>query len=191
MEMRAAAEWLQPLPKDGKLTRNLTKPALPKASSPMRRPVPVERRHTPFVAAAGRWAKPGQARTLSSLLLLQLCPITMKTLFELAPPSTPVAVSARAAVPPVGSPNRDALPRITGRGLLLVALYYALFGSFYAGTIAYTVREYQPNALPTYLWRVLLVDYPLKALWTAPVWWLLFRGPLRHLRLPWRLACHA
>ncbi|MBC6700114.1 sensor histidine kinase [Hymenobacter puniceus] len=81
--------------------------------------------------------------------------------------------------------------RLSGRGLAGMAAFYAVFGAFYAATIAYAVRDFQPGALPGYLGRVLLLDYPLKALWTLPVWWLLFRGPLRQVRRPWRLLSHA
>lgn len=117
----------------------------------------------------------------------------MNVLFEPVAPSTLLpSCAGPAAARLAGGPDRELLPRITARGLLFGALYYVLFGVFYAGTIAYTARDFnQPNAFPDYLWRVLLVDYPLKALYTVPVWWLLFRGPLRKLRLPWRLACHA
>ncbi|HEX8327168.1 MAG TPA: histidine kinase [Hymenobacter sp.] len=80
---------------------------------------------------------------------------------------------------------------ITGAGLLLYGVFYLLFGVFYACTIAYSVQDYQVSNLPNDLRRVLLVDYPLKALWTLPVWWLVFRGPLRRVNWPWRLLHHA
>ncbi|OGX83479.1 hypothetical protein BEN47_04045 [Hymenobacter lapidarius] len=82
------------------------------------------------------------------------------------------------------------MPRITARGLLFYGLFYVLFGVFYAGTIAYAIQDYKAGTLPDDLRRVLLIDYPLKAVWTLPVWWLLFRGPLRRVSWPWRLLHH-
>ena len=81
-------------------------------------------------------------------------------------------------------------PRLSPRGLASMGALYLLFGGFYATTIAFNVRKFQPHALADYLSQVLLFDYPLKALWTLPVWWLLFRGPLRPVRWPVRLLAH-
>ncbi|TGE11900.1 sensor histidine kinase [Hymenobacter elongatus] len=81
-------------------------------------------------------------------------------------------------------------PRLTARGLAGMAVLYLVFAWFYAWVIAYAVRGFQPNALPDYLGRVLLLDYPLKVLWTLPVWWLLFRGPLLRVRGSRRLLAH-
>ncbi|GAA3995663.1 histidine kinase [Hymenobacter fastidiosus] len=92
----------------------------------------------------------------------------------------------RAADPRALEPR----PRLTARDLAAMAVFYLVFAGFYAWVIAYAVREFQPNALPDYLVRVVLLDYPLKALWTLPVWWLLFRGPLRRAAGPGRLLAH-
>ena len=69
------------------------------------------------------------------------------------------------------APDLDAAPwpRLTGRGLAQMALFYRAFGALYATTIALTARETQPQAWADYLGRVLRLDYPLKARWTAPV----------------------
>ena len=80
--------------------------------------------------------------------------------------------------------------RLSVRGLASMGAFYVVFGGFYAATIAFNVRKFQPHALVDYLSQVLLFDYPLKALWTLPVWWLLFRGPLRQVRWSVRLLAH-
>ena len=48
----------------------------------------------------------------------------------------------------------------------------------------------QPGAFPDYLRRILLYDYTPKALWTVPVWWLLFRTPLDGAGWGRKLAAH-
>lgn len=88
------------------------------------------------------------------------------------------------------APARAGSRLMAARMLLGLMVLYAGFAAFYAGTIAYSVRGFQPNAFPDYLQRALLIDYPLKALWTLPVWWLLFRGPLRNLPEATRLWTH-
>ncbi|WP_310394372.1 histidine kinase [Hymenobacter sp.] len=109
----------------------------------------------------------------------------------MAPQAGPARLPGLARAGRTGHIEREVLPRITARGLLLYGLFYLLFGVFYASTIAYSIQDYQTSNLPNDLRRVLLVDYPLKALWTLPVWWLLFRGPLRRVSWPWRLLHHA
>ncbi|WP_217633875.1 sensor histidine kinase [Hymenobacter psychrophilus] len=65
-----------------------------------------------------------------------------------------------------------------------------MFATLYAGAIAYSVQEVQPGAFPDYLRRTLLYDYTLKALWTVPVWWLLFRTPLDAAGWARKLSAH-
>ncbi|AYA36843.1 sensor histidine kinase [Hymenobacter oligotrophus] len=111
----------------------------------------------------------------------------------------PPAPTPTAWVPPAAAPaHLGAQPltpeqpaRLAWRGLLAMAGFYAVFAVFYAGTIAYTVQEVQPGAFADYLRRVLLFDYPLKALWTLPVWWLFFRTPLERASWPLKLLAHA
>lgn len=71
-----------------------------------------------------------------------------------------------------------------------MAAFYIGFATLYAGTIAYSVQAVQPGAFPDYLRRILLYDYTLKALWTVPVWWLLFRTPLDGAGWGRKLAAH-
>lgn len=125
-----------------------------------------------------------------------LFPSAMRNTFTLPAPTAPPLGRAAGSGAATGSRLLGAaevplLPRITAAGLLFWGLYYVAFGVFYAGSIAYAAQDYQPNSFLHYLWRVLLIDYPLKALWTLSVWWLLFRGPLRRVRLPLRLLSHA
>lgn len=80
--------------------------------------------------------------------------------------------------------------RFTKDGWLAMLAFYTLFGVFYAATISYASQALQPNAFPDYLRRVLLVDYPLKALWTLPVWWLVFRTALDRASWPTKLLAH-
>lgn len=92
---------------------------------------------------------------------------------------------------PTTSPNGQLpLPRLTAGGLARLGGGYLVFAVGYASTIAYVAHAYQPHAWPQYLGQVVGVDYPLKALWTLPVWWLFFRGPLRQLPGPLRLWAH-
>ena len=91
----------------------------------------------------------------------------------------------------VATPEPLPLPRPTARGLACMAAFYVVFGGLYAGTIAFAVGDFKPGTWLDYLGRVELLDYPLKALWTLPVWWLLFRGPLRTHSWPRRLLAHA
>ena len=82
----------------------------------------------------------------------------------------------RPASPFAPSRPLPARARVGGGAGLIV--FYLVFATLYAGTIAYSVQAEQPGAFPEYLRRTLLYDYTLKARWTVPVWWLLFRTPL-------------
>ncbi|GAB2955821.1 histidine kinase [Hymenobacter coalescens] len=106
-----------------------------------------------------------------------------------APPAVPNA-GTLAAPGPVPQLPAEQPAGLTGRGLLAMAGFYVGFAVFYACTIAYTVQEVQPGAYADYLRRVLLFDYPLKALWTLPVWWLLFRTRLERASWPRKLLAH-
>ena len=55
--------------------------------------------------------------------------------------------------------------------LLLLGLYLS-FAVFYMLAIYYSVQDQYPSSLS---WRLLYLDYPLKALFTLPVWYLTFR----------------
>ncbi|MBB4078665.1 signal transduction histidine kinase [Lewinella aquimaris] len=58
------------------------------------------------------------------------------------------------------------------RELLLVAGLYLVFGGFYMLAIYYSSP---PEYRGTLSYRILYLDYPLKALYTLPVWYLTFR----------------
>ncbi|GAA4380541.1 sensor histidine kinase [Hymenobacter koreensis] len=110
-------------------------------------------------------------------------------------PRLPPAAKARfgrpTAPPPAAAWAAEPPARLTGRELAAMGGFYVLFGVFYAATIAYTAQDFQqPNAFPAYLRQVLLFDYPLKALWTLPVWWLVFRSPLDRASWPLKLLAH-
>ncbi|AII54358.1 sensor histidine kinase [Hymenobacter sp. APR13] len=77
--------------------------------------------------------------------------------------------------------------RLTGRSLGLLAIFYLLFGLFYVLILAWGQEQLDLQLFRTYALRVLLLDYPLKALWTVPLWLLLFRTRLEHLSGPLRL----
>lgn len=78
--------------------------------------------------------------------------------------------------------------RLTGRALLLLAVFYLLFGLFYVLILAWGQQDLDPQLFRTYALRVLLLDYPLKALWTVPLWLALFRSPVEQLSGPPRLG---
>ncbi|KUG07229.1 sensor histidine kinase [Solirubrum puertoriconensis] len=107
-----------------------------------------------------------------------------------APPAwaPPTTAAVHLGAPPL-TPEQPA--RLTWRGLLAMAGFYMGFAVLYAGTIAYTAQDVQPDAFANYLRRVLLFDYPLKALWTLPVWWVFFRTPLERASWPLKLLAHA
>lgn len=96
----------------------------------------------------------------------------------------------RPASPFASSRPLPACARVSsgvGAGLVV---FYLIFATLYAGTIAYSVQAEQPGAFPEYLRRTLLYDYTLKALWTVPVWWLLFRTPLAWAGWQAKLGAH-
>ena len=148
----------------------------------------------PFAAADDRWAKAGKQGAGPAILLLTYSAHLMEA--SAKPTGSTGLLAGRAprsgaaASWLVGGAEERLLPRITAPGLLFYGLFYVLFGVFYASTIAYAIQDYRAGTLPEDLRRVLLIDYPLKALWTLPVWWLLFRGPLRRVSWPWRLLHH-
>ncbi|WP_234997136.1 sensor histidine kinase [Hymenobacter roseosalivarius] len=80
--------------------------------------------------------------------------------------------------------------RFTRRGVLAMLAFYVVFAVLYAATITYSVQSFQPDAFPGYLGRVLLLDYPLKALWTLPVWWLFFQTSLDKADWSIKLLAH-
>ena len=90
------------------------------------------------------------------------------------------------------APSRlpSARARLGGGAGAGLGLFYLVFATLYAGTIAYSVQAEQPGAFSEYLRRTLLYDYTLKALWTVPVWWLLFRTPLDRAGWPAKLGAH-
>ncbi|QIL77592.1 sensor histidine kinase [Hymenobacter sp. HDW8] len=89
------------------------------------------------------------------------------------------------------SPIATLPPARFSRGSVVAILaFYLVFAVFYAATIAYASQEFDPGAFPSYLRRVLLLDYPLKALWTLPVWWLFFRTPLDKAAWSTKLLVH-
>jgi hypothetical protein len=81
------------------------------------------------------------------------------------------------------------LVRFTKGGWLAMLAFYVVFAVFYALTVAYASQggkvEFQE-----YLQRILFLDYPLKALWTLPVWWLFFCTPLDKAGWPTKLLAH-
>ena len=68
--------------------------------------------------------------------------------------------------------------KLPWRELVLMAGFYLLFALFYMVVIKWSmadVRE-KPEGIFEYLnWLVIYVDYPLKALFTVPIWYLTFR----------------
>ena len=96
----------------------------------------------------------------------------------------------RPASPFALSRPLPARARVGGGAGAGLVVFYLVFATLYAGTIAYSVQAEQPGAFPEYLRRTLLYDYTLKALWTVPVWWLLFRTPLDRAGWPAKLGAH-
>ncbi len=74
------------------------------------------------------------------------------------------------------STSRPAFP---WRELGGLAVFYLLFALFYAITL---YHSYSDQYAVRFSWNVLYLDYPLKALFTLPVWYLIFRV-LGHWRL--------
>lgn len=70
------------------------------------------------------------------------------------------------------------------RELAGLALFYLLFALFYAITLYYS---YYDQYKVTFSWNVLYLDYTLKALFTLPIWYLIFRL-LDHWKLGWKVA---
>lgn len=64
------------------------------------------------------------------------------------------------------------LPAIPWRELLLLIGLYAAFAVFYMLAIRYSSP---PEYSASFSWRLLYLDYPLKGLFTIPVWYLTFR----------------
>ncbi|MEL6616921.1 MAG: histidine kinase, partial [Bacteroidota bacterium] len=89
-------------------------------------------------------------------------------------------------------PGRPPKPRLTARGVALVAAAYTVLAVFYTATIRW---PYTCDGLAVYLAEVAtllprsLLDYGLKGLLTLPVWWLVLR--LLHGRPAAQLAAHA
>ncbi|MEL6275493.1 MAG: histidine kinase, partial [Bacteroidota bacterium] len=69
--------------------------------------------------------------------------------------------------------------------LALLAGFYLFFAFFYM-VILY-LQEPPLTRSPFWSWKVVYLDYPLKALFSLPIWWLLF-GRLKHIRLEWRIG---
>ena len=76
------------------------------------------------------------------------------------------------------------------RELGWVVLLYLFFGLFYMVVLRFSFPQgYRaPEGLFEYFnFRILSLDYPLKALYTLPIWYLTFRV-LRHWPFSYRLA---
>jgi hypothetical protein len=81
------------------------------------------------------------------------------------------------------------LARFSSGGWLAMLAFYVVFAVFYALTVAYASQAGKVGFLE-YLERILLLDYPLKAFWTLPVWWLFFRTSLDRAEWPTKLLAH-
>lgn len=70
------------------------------------------------------------------------------------------------------SPTRSIWQRLPWRELGLLALFYVVFAFFYACSLYFSIPdEYNPR----FPWTVIFFQYPLKALFTLPIWYLIFR----------------
>ena len=72
------------------------------------------------------------------------------------------------------------LRNLPWRELLLLIGLYAAFATFYMLAIRFSSP---PEYNSSYSWRLLYLDYPLKGVFTIPVWYLTFRT-FRHWSLP-------
>lgn len=61
------------------------------------------------------------------------------------------------------------------RILGVLALFYLFFGLFYAISLALSI-----GSMEYISWRIVYLDYPMKALLTLPIWWLIFRRLSNH-----------
>lgn len=67
----------------------------------------------------------------------------------------------------------DTVQQPTRREWFLLVLLYLGFGAFYMVTLKLSFADYSDEG--NYLnWRILYLDYPLKALFSIPVWYLVF-----------------
>ncbi len=82
-------------------------------------------------------------------------------------------------IPPIAT--RSALPVWKAAGGLV--LFYLAFAVFYMVSLHLSMQSYQEV---DYSWGIIYLDYPLKAIFTLPVWWLTFKR-LRHLQLWYRI----
>lgn len=75
-------------------------------------------------------------------------------------------------------------PKSISRVLLMLGAFYIAFGIFYMFVLNMSFpAEYRGD----FNWRIIYVDYPLKALFTLPIWWLIFRK-IKHWKLTIRIA---
>jgi signal transduction histidine kinase len=80
--------------------------------------------------------------------------------------------------------TRSFWQQLPKRELGLLAGFYVVFAVFYACSLYFSIpEEYNPQ----FPWSILYLQYPLKALFTLPIWYLIFRV-LRHWSLTARVT---